>query len=158
MAVNLNIKTNQKQIAAKFKKFSSVLPRIIDKGVKQAGFQLVEIIRTKTLKGQDFEDKRFAPYSEGYIKQLQREGKPTAVDLFYTGRMLGALTPSMVKKTGKHKVTLAFTRKEEIDKAFFNQVTTDPQRKFFGFNTRTEKIINKSFEKFVKDEIRKFKL
>ena len=158
MAVNLNIKTNQKQVAAKFKKFSSVLPRIIDKGVKQAGFQLVEIIRTKTLKGQDFEDIRFAPYSEGYIKQLQREGKPTAVDLFYTGRMLGALTPSMVKKTGKHKVTLAFTRKEEIDKAFFNQVTTDPQRKFFGFNTRTEKIINKSFEKFVKDEIKKFKL
>ena len=158
MAVNLNIKTNQKQVAAKFKKFSSVLPRIIDKGVKQAGFQLVEIIRTKTLKGQDFEDIRFAPYSEGYIKQLQREGKPTAVDLFYTGTMLGALTPSMVKKTGKHKVTLAFTRKEEIDKAFFNQVTTDPQRKFFGFNTRTEKIINKSFEKFVKDEMRKFKL
>ena len=158
MAVNLNIKTNQKQVAAKFKKFSSVLPRIIDKGVKQAGFQLVDIIRTKTKKGIDFNDRRFAPYSEGYIKQLQREGKPTAVDLFYTGRMLGALTPSMVKKTGKHKVTLAFTRKEEIDKAFFNQVTTDPQRKFFGFNTRTEKIINKSFEKFVKDEMRKFKL
>ena len=72
--------------------------------------------------------------------------------------MLGALTPSMIKKTGKHKITLAFSRKEEIDKAFFNQVTTDPQRKFFGFNTRTEKIINKSFEKFVKDELRKFKL
>ena len=150
MAVNLNIKTNSKQVSAKFKKFGAVLPRIIDKGVKQAGFQ--------TKKGIDFKDRRFAPYSEGYIKQLQREGKPTAVDLFYTGRMLGALTPSMVKKTGKHKVTLAFSRKEEIDKAFFNQVTTDPQREFFGFNTRTEKIINKSFEKFVKDELRKFKL
>ena len=87
MAVNLNIKTNSKQVSAKFKKFGSVLPRIIDKGVKQAGFQLVEIIRTKTLKGQDFKDRRFAPYSEGYIKQLQREGKPTAVDLFYSGRM-----------------------------------------------------------------------
>ena len=35
MAVNLNIKTNQKQVAAKFKKFGSVLPRIIDKGVKR---------------------------------------------------------------------------------------------------------------------------
>ena len=34
MAVNLNIKTNQKQVAAKFKKFGAVLPRIIDKGVK----------------------------------------------------------------------------------------------------------------------------
>ena len=158
MAVNVNIKTNQKQLSAKFKKFGAVLPRIIDKGVKQAGFQLVAIIREKTIKGIDIRSRRFAPYSEGYLKKLQRENKPTAVDLFYTGTMMGALTPSMVKKTGKHKVTLAFSRKEEIDKAFFNQVTTDPQREFFGFNTRTEKIINKSFEKFVKDELRKFKL
>jgi len=158
MAVNLNIKTNSKQVSAKFKKFGAVLPRIIDKGVKQAGFQLVAIIREKTKKGIDIRSRRFAPYSEGYLKKLQRENKPTAVDLFYTGTMMGALTPSMVKKTGKHKVTLAFSRKEEIDKAFFNQVTTDPQREFFGFNTRTEKIINKSFEKFVKDELRKFKL
>ena len=158
MAVNLNIKTNSKQVSAKFKKFGAVLPRIIDKGVKQAGFQLVAIIREKTKKGIDIRSRRFAPYSEGYLKKLQRENKPTAVDLFYTGTMMGSLTPSMVKKTGKHKVTLAFSRKEEIDKAFFNQVTTDPQREFFGFNTRTEKIINKSFEKFVKDELRKFKL
>ena len=86
MAVNLNIKTNSKELSAKFKKFGAVLPRIIDKGVKQAGFQLVDIVRTKTKKGIDFNDRRFAPYSEGYIKQLQREGKPTAVDLFYSGR------------------------------------------------------------------------
>ena len=158
MAVNVNIKTNQKQLSAKFKKFDAVLPRVIDKGVKQAGFQLVDIIRTKTKKGIDFDDTRFAPYSDSYLKQLQREGKPTAVDLFYTGRMLGALSPSMIKKTGKHKVTLAFSRKDEIDKAFFNQVTTDPQRKFFGFNTRTEKIIQKTFNKFVEKELRKFKI
>ena len=158
MAVNVNIKTNQKQLSAKFKKFGAVLPRVIDKGVKQAGFQLVDIIRTKTKKGIDFDDTRFAPYSDSYLKQLQREGKPTAVDLFYTGRMLGALSPSMIKKTGKHKVTLAFSRKDEIDKAFFNQVTTDPQRKFFGFNTRTEKIIQRTFNKFVEKELRKFKI
>ena len=109
MAVNLNIKTNSKQVSAKFKKFGAVLPRIIDKGVKQAGFQLVAIIREKTKKGIDIRSRRFAPYSEGYLKKLQRENKPTAVDLFYTGTMMGALTPSMVKKTGKHKVTLAFS-------------------------------------------------
>ena len=158
MAVNVNIKTNQKQLSAKFKKFGAVLPRVIDKGVKQAGFQLVDIIRTKTKKGVDFNDRRFAPYSDSYLKQLQREGKPTAVDLFYTGRLLGSLSPSMIKKTGKHKVTLAFSRKDEIDKAFFNQVTTDPQRKFFGFNTRTEKIIQRTFNKFVEKELRKFKI
>ena len=159
MAVDLKIKSNEKQIIKKFQKLQSKLPRFIDKGVKQAGFQLVAIIREKTTKkGVDFNDKRFAPYSEGYLKQLQREGKPTVVDLFYTGRMLGSLNPSMVKKTGKHKISLAFSRKDEIDKAFFNQVTTDPQRKFFGFNTRTEKIIQRTFNKFVEKELRKFKI
>ena len=158
MAVDVKIKSNEKEIIKKFQRLQSKLPRFIDKGVKQAGFQLVDIIRTKTKKGIDFNDRRFAPYSEGYLKLLQREGKPTAVDLFYTGRMLGALTPSMVKKTGKHKVSLAFSRKDEIDKAFFNQVTTDPKRKFFGFNTRTEKIISKQFNRFVEKELRKFKI
>jgi hypothetical protein len=51
MAVDLKITSNQKEISQKFKKFQSVLPRIIDKGVKQAGFQLVDRIRTKTSKG-----------------------------------------------------------------------------------------------------------
>ena len=158
MAVNLNIKTNQKQVAAKFKKFGAVLPRIIDKGVKQAGFQLVAIIREKTKKGIDFNDRRFAPYSEGYLKHLQKIGYPTQVDLNYSGSMVGSLTPSMVKKTGKHKVTLAFSRDEEIKKAFFNQVTNEPQREFFGFNSKTEKIINKAFNRFVEKELQKFKL
>ena len=159
MAVNLNIKTNQKQVAAKFKKFGSVLPRIIDKGVKQAGFQLVDIIRTKTKKGIDFNDRRFAPYSEGYLKQLQREGKPTVVDLFYTGRMLGSLTPSStVKNTGKHKVTLAFSNSEMRQRALFNQVLNEPKREFFGFNKRTEKIISSKFNLFVSKELRKMKI
>ena len=30
----------------------------------------------------------FAPYSEQYIKRLQKEGRATKVDLFYSGRML----------------------------------------------------------------------
>ena len=50
MAINLNIKTNQKEIARKFKQFQSKIPRAIDKGLLQAGFQLVDIIRTKTKK------------------------------------------------------------------------------------------------------------
>ena len=151
MAVNLNIKTNQKQVAAKFKKFGSVLPRIIDKGVKQAGFQLVDIIRTKTKKGIDFNDRRFAPYSEGYLKQLQREGKKTAVDLFYSGRMMGALTPSgnTIRKTGKNIVSINFSNAQMRKRALFNQVLNEPKREFFGFNQRTESIIQRGFNKFM---------
>ena len=159
MAVDLNIKTNQRDLQRKFKRFQSVLPRVIDKGVKQAGFQLVAIIREKTKKGKDFNDNPFAPYSESYLKRLRKEKRSTKVDLHYDGGMVGALTPSMVKKTGRHKVSLAFARAEERDKAFYNQVMRgDKNRKFFGFNNRTEKIISKQFNRFVEKELRKFRI
>jgi len=155
MAVDLKIKSNSKQVSKKFKRFQSVLPRIIDKGVKQAGFQLIDIIRTKTKKGINFKDGVFAPYSQGYLKKLNREGKSTNVDLFYTGRMLGSLTS---KKTGKHKVSLGFTNAQMLQRALFNQVLNDPKREFFGFNDRTEKIISKSFNRFVEKELKKFRI
>jgi len=159
MAVDLKITSNSKQVSQKFKKFQSVLPRIIDKGVKQAGFQLVDRIRTKTQKGIDFNDIPFAPYSSGYLKKLNREGKSTKVDLFYSGRMMGSLTPSgSVKKTGKHKVSINFTNSQMLQRALFNQVLNDPKREFFGFNNRTEKIISKQFNRFVEKELRKFKI
>ena len=159
MAVTLKITSNQKQVSQKFKKFESVLSRVIDKGVKQAGFQLVDIIRTKTQKGIDFRDRPFAPYSQGYLKKLNREGKSTNVDLFYTGRMLGSLTPSgSVKKTGKHKVSVNFTNSQMRQRAVFNQVLGKTKREFFGFNNRTEKIISKSFNRFVEKELRKFRI
>ena len=155
MAVDLKIKSNSKQVSKKFKKFQSVLPRIIDKGIKQAGFQLIDIIRTKTKKGINFRDSVFAPYSQGYLKKLNREGKSTNVDLFYTGRMLGSLTS---KKTGKHKVSLGFSNAQMLQRALFNQVLNDPKREFFGFNNRTEKIISKQFNRFVEKELRKFRI
>ena len=155
MAVNLKIKDNTQQVRNNFKKLGRRLTKTIDKGVKQAGFQLLDIIRTKTKKGIDINSRKFAPYSSGYLKKLQREGKKTAVDLFYTGRMLGSLTPNQtIKKTGKHQVTLSFSNAEMRQRALYNQVLNEPKRVFFGFNRRTEKIINKSIEKFMKKHIR----
>ena len=155
MAVNLKIKDNTQQVRNNFKKLGRRLTKTIDKGVKQAGFQLLDIIRTKTKKGIDINSRKFARYSSGYLKKLQREGKKTAVDLFYTGRMLGSLTPNQtIKKTGKHQVTLSFSNAEMRQRALYNQVLNEPKRVFFGFNRRTEKIINKSFEKFMKKHIR----
>ena len=159
MAVSLQIKSNQKQVSKNLKKFQSVLPRVIDKGIKQAGFQLLEIIRTKTKKGIDFRDRPFAPYSQGYLKHLQKIGYPTKVDLHYSGDMMGSLTPNeTIKKTGKHKITLGFARAEERNKALWNQVLNTPKREFFGFNNRTEKIIQRTFNKFVEKELRKFRI
>ena len=155
MAVDLKIKSNEKEIINKFKKLQSKLPRFIDKGVKQAGFQLVDIIRTKTKKGVNFRDVGFEPYSEGYLAQLKREGKPTGVDLFYSGRMLGSLTS---RKTGKHKVSLGFSNSQMRQRALFNQVLNQPNREFFGFNDRTEKIIRKQFNRFIEKQLKMTRL
>ena len=159
MALDLKIKTNAKFVEKRFKRIEKKFKGIIQKGILQAGFQLLDIIRTKTQKGIDFRDVPFVPYSSGYLKKLQKEGKSTKVDLFYSGRMLGSLTPnSTVKKTGKHKVTLAFSNSQMRQRALFNQVLNDPKREFFGFNNRTEKIISKQFNRFVEKELRKFRI
>ena len=155
----IKTQTNSKEVIRKVDKFESALERAIDKGVKQAGFQLLDIIRTKTQKGIDFNSKPFAPYSEGYLKRLQKEGKETNVDLWYSGKMLGALTPNQaITKTGKHKITLGFARAEERNKALWNQVVNSPKREFFGFNNRTEKIINKSFNQFIEKELKRARI
>jgi len=74
--------------------------------------------------------------------------------------MLGALTPSgrTVKKTGKHKITLAFSNAQMRQRALFNQVLNEPKREFFGFNKRTEDIISKQFNRFVSKELKKMKI
>ena len=160
MALSVKIKTNSKHIEKRFQRLKSKFPSIIDKGIIQAGFQLLDIIRTKTAKGIDVNSRRFAPYSTSYLKKLNREGKKTAVDLFYTGRMLSALTPSgkTVRKTGKHKVSLGFSNAQMRQRALFNQVLNEPKRVFFGFNDRTEKIIQNTFNKFIKKQFRDMKL
>jgi len=157
--IKIKTQTNSKEVIRKVNKFESALERAIDKGVQQAGFQLLKIIRTKTKKGIDFNSKPFAPYSEGYLKRLQKEGKETNVDLWYSGKMLGALTPNQaMTKTGKHKITLGFARAEERNKALWNQVINSPKREFFGFNNRTEKIINKSFNQFIEKELKRARI
>jgi len=159
MVAEVKLKTNSKVVAKNFKRLAKKLPRFIDKGLKQAGFHLLEIMKELTKKGIDFRRMPFAPYSEGYIRRLQKEGKQTGVDLFYSGRMLGSLTPSSsVKKTGKGKVSVAFSNSQMMKRALFNQVLNEPTRKFFGFDNRTEKIINKGFERFVAKEFRRIRI
>ena len=160
MALDIMIKTNSEAIKKRFNRIERKFPSIIDKGILQGGFQLLDIIRTKTKKGIDFNDRPFESYSDSYRKQLQREGKPIKVDLFYSGRMLGALTPSprTVRKTGKNKISLGFSNSEMRQRALFNQVLGNPKREFFGFNNRTEKIISKQFNRFIAKEFKKQRL
>ena len=156
MAVNFKLQANADIVSKNISKYKTKLEQAIQKGLLQAGFQLVTVIKELTKKGLDVYRNPFAPYSEQYLKQLNREGKPTTVDLFYTGRMMGSLTPDYrsVKPTGKNKVTVSFANAEMRKRALFNQVLNQPTRKFFGFDKRTESIIGKSFNDFLNKELR----
>ena len=160
MALELKIKTNSEFIKKRYARIQKKFKSIIEKGILQGGFQLLDIIRTKTAKGIDFRDRPFAPYSQGYLKHLQKKGYPTKVDLFYSGRMLGALTPSgkTVRKTGTNKVSVGFSNSEMLKRAVFNQVLGKTKREFFGFNDRTANIIGRQFNKFVAKEFRKARI
>ena len=160
MALEVKIKTNSEFIKKRFKRIERKFKSIIEKGILQGGFQLLDIIRTKTAKGIDFRDRPFAPYSQGYLKHLQKKGYPTKVDLFYSGRMLGALTPSgkTIRKTGTNKVSVGFSNSQMLKRAVFNQVLGKTKREFFGFNDRTANIIGRQFNKFVAKEFRKARI
>jgi hypothetical protein len=160
MALDLKIKTNAKFVQKRYARIQKKFKSIIEKGILQAGFQLLDIIRTKTAKGIDFRDRPFLPYSQSYLKRLQKEGRSTKVDLFYSGRMLGALTPSgkTIKKTGTNKVSVNFSNSQMRQRAVFNQVLGKNKREFFGFNDRTANIIRKQFNRFVAKEFRKARI
>ena len=160
MALELKIKTNSDLIKKRYSRIQRKFTSIFEKALLQAGFQLLDIIRTKTQKGIDFRGRPFAPYSSGYLKKLQKEGKATRVDLFYTGRMLSALTPSSqtIKKTGTNKVSINFSNSQMRQRAIFNQVLGKTKREFFGFNDKTANIIRKQFNRFVAKEFRKARI
>jgi hypothetical protein len=43
-------------------------------------------------------------------------------------------------------------------RALFNQVLNEPNREFFGFNNRTEKIISKSFNRDIASAIKRLRI
>ncbi len=156
MVASVTFKSNSKEVITGIKNYQKKLTRNITKGLKQAGFQLLDIIRTKTKRGVDYNDKSFYPYSKGYLDHLAKKGYPTKVDLFYSGRMLGSLNPNTsIKHIGKYTVSIGFTNSEMRKRAVFVQVLAKNKREFFGFNNQTERVIGNSFNKFIIKQMRR---
>ena len=151
MALDVKVKTNVKNLQARYAKILHRLPNLITKGLKQAGLNLKEIILTKTDKGLKFTSGRFPAYSPQYIEQ---KGKST-VDLQDTNRMLQSIDTKLINK---NRVQLYFRSGREAMKAYWHQTGQGnlPERPFFGFNRKVEKVIQNNFHKFIKKEIRKF--
>ena len=155
MAVDVRIKSNAKSVQKSLNRFFNKFPSITRKGLARASFRLQSIIKELTQQEKDFRRRKFAPYSEAYLKRLEAEGKPQKVDLRYSNEMLDSLTG---KVHSNRKATVFFNRGEMRTRALFNQVLNEPKREFFGFDKRTERIIQREFVTFMEKEIRKFRL
>ena len=151
--LSAKVDTNLNQVRKRFLKFRKKLPREVTKGLLRAGLQLKEIILEKTDRGIDQDGKRFVAYSKSYSDE---KGK-TKVDLQDTNRMLQSIT---ARPEGKNKVKLFFRSQREANKALFHQkgLGNLPERKFFGFSRANEKAIQREFAKFIKKQMKNFKI
>ena len=150
MALDLKIKSNVRNVQARYVKFAHKIPPIITKGVKQAGEQLKTIIVKRTESGKNVKMKDFTAYSPAYA---ELKGK-TTVDLEDTNQMLQSISSKVVSR---NKAQVFFRSQREATKGLFHQkgMGNLPKRKFFGFNKKTEKVIQRTYENFLKKEIRR---
>ena len=151
--LSAKVDTNLNLVRKRFLKFRKKLPREVTKGLLRAGLQLKEIILDKTDRGIDQDGRRFTPYSQAYADE---KGKST-VNLQDTNRMLQSIT---ARPDGKNKVKLFFRSQREGNKALFHQKGLGklPERKFFGFSKANEKAIQREFAKFIKKQMKNFKI
>jgi hypothetical protein len=137
----------------RYNNFFRRFPKIVTMGLEQAGVQLKEIILDRTDRGLDFNKRRFVPYSPSYAEE---KGK-TVVNLQDTNDMLQSIDS---KLRNKNQVQLFFREQTQAKKALFHQKGLGklPERIFFKFNLKTEKLIRRSFEQFMKKEIKRLKI
>ena len=147
--LNAKVISNLPKVRKRFKKFSKQLPNIITQGLEQAGIQLKEIILERTDKGFDMNKSKFTAYSPMYSAL---KGK-SVVNLQDTNKMLQSIDSKILNK---NKVQIYFRSQSQAKKALWHQQGMGklPQRKFFGYNLSTEKVIRRSFEKFIKKQIK----
>ena len=147
--LNAKVISNLPKVRKRFKKFSKQLPNIITQGLEQAGIQLKEIILERTDKGFDMNKSKFTAYSPMYSAL---KGK-SVVNLQDTNRMLQSIDSKIINK---NQVQIYFRSQTQAKKALWHQQGMGklPQRKFFGYNLSTEKVIRRSFEQFIKKQIK----
>ena len=150
MSLSLKINSNVKNVQSRYVKFINKFPAIIKQGIDQAGEQLKTIIVKRTELGKDQDGKKFIGYSSAYA---ELKGKST-VDLEDTNQMLQSISS---KAVSKNKAQVFFRSQREATKGLFHQkgMGNLPKRKFFGFNKKTEKVIQRTYENFLKKEIRR---
>ena len=115
------------------------------------GFQAIDIITQRTLKGKDYKGRPFSKYSAKYEARKKARGGEffSGVNLHDKGHMMGSMKP---KPTAKN-VTLFFSKTAEAKKAAIHHkgIGKMPQREFFNLS----KMERKHLFKLMAGEMRK---
>ena len=126
--------------------FTADLDRAIPKALNRSGEKMRETILDRTSRGVGLRG-RFKRYSKGYAEFRKENGRGTTPDLNFSGRMLSNLD---VERKGRNRVIVGFKRKQEQEKAKFNQKT----RPFIGVRSGEVKFIADAFERQLQRELR----
>jgi hypothetical protein len=126
--------------------FTDDLDRAIPKALNRSGEKTRETILDRTSRGVGLRG-RFKRYSKGYAEFRKENGRGTTPDLNFSGRMLSNLD---VERKGRNRVIVGFKRKQEQEKAKFNQKT----RPFIGVTSGEVKFIADAFERQLQRELR----
>jgi len=149
MALDIKVNTNLKNVQSRYSKFIGKLPRIITRGLEQAGENLKEVIIRRTSAGLDYKRKRFQPYSEAYSNLKNK----TRVDLQDTNRMLQNISSRIVNRK---RASVYFRSQLEAEKAMYHQTGAGnlPVRRFFDHDIKLRRVIQKNFAKYIEKQIR----
>ncbi len=140
--MEVSIKSNAKQIAARIGKKGKELSDSIKLALLRTGLAGVNIIEERTSKSKGFKGGAFKKYNSVYSAFRVSKGRSTKPDLRFTGQMMSAMT---VKSNNK-EAEIFFTRAQEAKKAAMN----NKSRPFFGFDRSEEKQLGKVFFRALK--------
>jgi hypothetical protein len=137
---------NRRKFRAEIGRLKSRIQRAIPKALNRSGEKTVQTIVERTERGVGLKGP-FKRYSRQYADYRAEQGRSTKPDLNFSGRMLSNLD---VEKRGSNKIRVAFKRKEEKQKAKFNQ----KKRPFVGVRPTEVKFITDAFRRQFERDVR----
>ena len=129
--------------------FSEELQEKVRRVIEQVAPESIATMRLRIARGLNANDSQMPQYSKGYKKFRKKRGRQTTVrDLLFSGRMLGDLHVSSIRKSSRGWVAIVgFASARGRELALYHQ----RQVFFFGFSPSDVRDIERS----IKDKLRR---
>jgi hypothetical protein len=127
--MKITVEDNSLQVAKNFEKQVREQPLIVKTALGRTAEFLIGLIKQRTTRGRDYQDKAFPAYTNVYKEFRQQAGRQTQFpDLTFSGQMLSSIT----QKSEPDYAVIYFANKFQNVKAIGNQ----KKRKFFAIGSQ----------------------